>query len=297
MNFKILATLFVCISILSFGQSKLLFRKIDSLVETKNPRIFNGVILISKNGKSKYSKSYGYSNNQDKIPLSMNTQFEIMSNSKLVTAVLILKEVEKGNINLNVPIKRYLPELTQTWSDTVTVHNLLNHTHGIVDTEKPLLFKPGTQFKYGNLSNILLGKILEGINKKSYSEQANDLFKTLGMKNTFCYSENDKKNLAFGYMNKENNLSLVEKSFINNENMSADGVISTANDLAIWDNKLHNGKILKPKTYKLLTTPSILSEHDTFGEKNTVMVMQLELSMKMESITLVTQVWAMVFLQ
>lgn len=66
-------------------------------------------------------------------------------------------------------------------------------------------------------------------------------------------------------MNKNNILTAVEKTFINEENMPADGVISTTKDLAIWDAKLHQGKILKPETYQLLIHPSVLSEHDTFG--------------------------------
>lgn len=266
-NFQILLFLFFALNF-SFAQNQTkLSKKIDSLIENKNPRPFNGVILITENGKAKYSKALGFTNFKTKIPLKMSDQFEIMSNTKQITAVLLLKEVEKGNVNLNSPIKKYLPFLTQTWADTVTVHQLLNHTHGITDTEKPLLFKAGSDFKYGNLSNNLLGKISENASKKSYSELATSLFKELEMKNTFCYSKNDRRNLVFGHMNKENKFSVVENSFINDENLAADGIITTAKDLTIWNSKLHKGKILKPETYKLMTTSSVLSQHDVFGKE------------------------------
>lgn len=49
-----------------------------------------------------------------KIPLKTDDRFEIMSNSKQVTAVLILQAAEQGKLNLHTPIKKYLPSLTQT---------------------------------------------------------------------------------------------------------------------------------------------------------------------------------------
>ena len=110
----------------SFGQKNNNYSaKIDSLIKTTNVRQFNGVVLIAENGKIKYSKAYGFKNFDKKTELNIDDQFEIMSNSKQITAVLILKEVEKGKINLQSPIKKYLPKLTQTWADSVTVHQLL----------------------------------------------------------------------------------------------------------------------------------------------------------------------------
>lgn len=241
--------------------------KIDSLIRLKTPRGFNGVVLITKNGKEKYSKAVGFENIKTRLPLQMTDQFEIMSNTKQITTVLLLKEVEKGKVNLQFPIKKYLPFLTQSWADSVTVHQLLNHTHGIVDVDKPLLFKPGTDFKYGNLSNILLGKIIENTSHQSYTQLASELFHKLKMKDTFCYSKTNKRNLVSGHMNKDNILTVVENSFINDENLSADGVVTTAKDLTIWNNHLHKGKILSPKMYSLMTTPSAMSQHDVFGKE------------------------------
>ncbi|WP_394774998.1 serine hydrolase domain-containing protein [Flavobacterium sp.] len=251
----------------SFAQKKDNYTaQIDSLIANTSP-IFNGVVLISKNGKTIYSKVKGVANFETKKPLTIDSQFEIMSNSKLIAAVLILLEVEKGKINLQDPIKKYLPELKQTWADSITVHQLLNHTHGIVDLQKPLAFKPGTDFKYGNISFNLLGKIVEFTTKKSYSEVADALFRKLNMKNTFCYSEDKKQNLTTGYNNKNGILEPDEKSQINAETLGADGIISTVKDLAIWNNNLHKGKILKPETYQLLIKSSALSQHNFFGKE------------------------------
>lgn len=271
MNHKtlsLLSLLFLFINCNSFAQKKDSYiTQIDSVIQNSTSPVFNGVVLISKNGKTLYSKVKGFADFKTKKPLTANTQFEIMSNSKQVAAVLILLEVEKGKINLQDPIKKYLPELTQTWADSVTIHQLLNHTHGIVDINKPLEFKPGTNFHYGNLNYSLLGQIVEHISKKSYSETANALFKKLQMKNTLCYSESKKQNLAAGYINNKNTFEAVEKTMITNENLGADGIISTVNDLATWNNNLHKGKILKPETYQLMIRSTVLSQHNFFGKE------------------------------
>lgn len=252
----------------SFAQKKDDYTaKIDSIVQNSTSPVFNGVALISKNGKTLYSNVKGFANFETKKPLKADTQFEIMSNSKQIAAVLILLEVEKGKIDLNSPIKKYLPELTQSWADSVTVHQLLNHTHGIVDLQKPLLFKSGTQFKYGNLNFSLLGKIVEFTTKKSYTEVAETLFKKLKMNRTFCYSKDKAQNLATGYYNEKNVLKPVATTQINLDNLGADGIITIASDLAIWNNNLHKGKILKPETYKLMLSYTVKNQHNFFGKE------------------------------
>lgn len=100
--------------------------RIDSLIQIKEPRFFNGVILISKGDDIVYKKEYGSSDFKTEKPISLEDKFRIWSNSKQITAVLILREFEKGNIGLHKPIKEYLPNFNQPWVDSVTVHHLLN---------------------------------------------------------------------------------------------------------------------------------------------------------------------------
>lgn len=265
---SLFAILILFINCKSFAQKTNAYAaKIDSLIKTTAVRQFNGVILIAENGKTSYSKAYGFSNFDKKTVLHIDDQFEIMSNSKQIAAVLILKEVEKGTVDLQTPIKKYLPYLTQPWADSVTVHQLLNHTHGIVDVEKPLLFQPGTDFKYGNLSNILLGKIVAFSSKRTYSEMANELFRNLKMTNTFAYSKEKRNKVVSGHLNNENTFTVFNSTQIKEESIPADGIITTAKDLAIWNNKLHKGKILKPETYTLMTASTAFSQHDVFGKE------------------------------
>ncbi len=210
------------------AQLKLDFEKI---IHSKHSFPFNGAVIVSKNSKTIYEKVHGFKNFEEKIALNKSNQFEIMSNTKLFTSVLILKEVEKWNINLQKSIKTYLPEITQSWADSVSVHQLLNHTHEIQDITKPLLFKPGTEFKYGNYSCVLLGKILTKVTHKTFRELATNLFKEIGLKETFVYSKTEKYQLAQAYFYRNDSLIPNYQTLINEENLPADGIISTANDL------------------------------------------------------------------
>lgn len=174
----------ILLLITSYGQAQISKNNIavlDSLLETKSPRPFNGVVLITQDDNMLYQKALGFKNFKQSTVLEVNDQFVINSNSKQITAALILLEVEKGTINLQAPINTYLPKLKQDWANTVTVHQLLNHTHGTAELDKPLLFQPGSDFKYGNLSNVLLGEIITAVTNKSYTEVAEALFKKLGM--------------------------------------------------------------------------------------------------------------------
>ncbi|WP_338759327.1 serine hydrolase domain-containing protein [Bernardetia sp. ABR2-2B] len=245
--------------------------RIDSLILTTSPRKFNGVVFITKNGETKYEKAYGYSDFDKKTPISSNDNFRIQSNSKQITAVLVLKEVEKGNINLESTIKIYLPNLEQTWADTVTVHQLLNMSSGIIDVNEPLLFEAGKGYRYSNPGYGLLGNILEHVTKKEYSELANSLFEELKMTNTYCYQpDGDNKGLVNSYWLESNEVSLVAfdsigftkeswKSFI-----PAGGIISNVSDLNLWDTKLHKGKVLSTDFYNKMTIPTNKGTHAAF---------------------------------
>ncbi len=238
--------------------------KIDSLIQTTKPRKFNGVISITKNGKVVYSKASGYSDFENKIPISLQDNFRIQSNSKQITGVLISKEVEKGNISLKMPIKNYLPELSVSWADTVTVHQLLNMSAGIEALDKPLLFKPGTSFHYSNPAYGLLGRILKKVTKKEYSQLANNLFKDIGMQNTYCYQlNNENKELVNGYQwsgNKFEKVNFDTLGFTNdtwNDFIPTGGVISNITDLHIWDSKFHKGQLLQQTSYENITTSDV----------------------------------------
>ena len=246
--------------------------KLDSLIATTSPRTFNGVILITQKGETLYEKAYGYASIEDQTPISLKDNFRIQSNSKQITAVLTLQQVEQGKIDLQVPIRQYLPDFGLSWADTVTVHQLLNMSSGIAGTDRPLLFEPGKGYHYSNPAYGLLGQIIENVSGSTYIEQANALFSELGMKNTYCY-EVGKTNegLIDAYRVDGNafNRVVFDSLPITKESwkpfIPAGGIISNAHDLNLWDHQLHTGQLLKPALYELMILSGNIGQHDAFG--------------------------------
>jgi len=251
-----------------FAQKDNYSAKIDSLIKTTSVRPFNGAILISQKGKTKYSKAYGYSDFAKKTPLKLDDPFVILSNSKQITAVLILQEVEKGKIVLITPIKKYLPNLKQPWTSTVTVENLLNHTSGIVDLEKPTIFAAGAQFKYSDLNYILLAQIIERVTNKTYETVVTELFKKNYMRDSFFPNDSNKDEVVDGrQFSKDNTTKEIKGVIVPKDRIPAAGLVSTVEDLAIWNNLLHNDKLLNVATYARMTSYTITNQHSVFGDK------------------------------
>ena len=247
-------------------------QKIDSLIQTENPRKFNGVVQISQNGKTIYEKAYGFSDFEKNTKLKISDHFSSMSIAKQITATLVMLEVEKGTINLNAPIKKYLKNLKYDWAEKVTVHHLLNNSSGMDSWElkEKLLFEPGTQFKYSNIGYATLGEILESATGKSYENLVTELFAKRGMKNSFYPNEtNQKKIINSFFVSKENDqkFNLVKEFPYTSNLFPGSHLLVTAEDLSVWNHQLYNGKILKNESYQKMINYSITNIHTLFSEK------------------------------
>jgi len=265
MNHKILFILliwngFVC------AQNEVLINSIDSLLKIETDKPFNGIVYCVSGENVVVSEVQGFSDFTAKSPLKLTDQFVIGSISKQFTAAIILKEYERNNLQLHVPIRWYMPELKQKWADSVTIHQLLTHTHGIVDMDKPSLFPAGTQFNYSQIGYDLLAKIAERATGKKLEILSKELFEKCGMKNSLHPASEGISSLAIGYTEKNKQMEIDINSF---ENYPAAGsFISTVEDLARWNTCLYGGKVLKKKTLKLMETQhqGAVRNHPLFGE-------------------------------
>lgn len=266
MKYILILLIFFKTTVVTFGQQNIIDKQIDSLISVKTTKPFNGVILISQKGQTKYSKTFGFSDIDKKVPLKLNDQFVIGSISKQFTAVLILREFDKGNVDLFTPIHKYLPELTQSWADTVTIHHLLTHMHGITQLDKPTTFKIGTQYSYSQIGYDILAKIIERTSGKSFAELSKNLFEECGMKNTFHPDIKEYNNLVKGYTENVNGKIEFERETFQNY-VAAGSFISSVEDLDIWNKAFYSGKLLKKETMKMLETKQTgaVRNHPIFG--------------------------------
>ena len=257
----------VCCTQALFGQSSL-NTQIDSLLRLTAPRPFNGVVMIVRNGKTIYAKSHGFADSARTTSLRLSNQFILGSISKQTTAVLVLQQLEKGNLSLQDPIRKYLPDLKAAWADSVTVHHLLSHTSGVVREEEPLAFRPGTGFLYsGILGYQLLARVAEKASGKTYPELAAGLFNGCKMRNTTIPARYRKGSLAGSFTEAPGGTLQPQKFTMKDVEppTPAGGVISTTKDLAQWNECLHGGKLLQESTYKLMTTAYAARPHARWG--------------------------------
>ena len=246
-------------------------------------------ILVAKDGKTIYSKGFGMANLENSVPNAPKHVFEIGSITKQFTAVAILMLEEQGKLSVDDEMTKYIPDYP-TQGKTITIHHLLNHTSGIqsytgmasfvssartdmtptelIDKFKnePMEFDPGTQFKYNNSGYILLGHIIEVVSGKSYEDfiQTN-IFDTLGMTNSYCGSMTKLiQNRARGYSETEN-------GFRNADYLSlglayaAGYIMSTTEDLLIWQNAISANTLLKRSTLERAINGSTLNDGEDIG--------------------------------
>ena len=91
---------------------------------------FSGTVLIAKDGKPIFEKAYGYACKRYDVKNKIDTKFNIGSISKHLTAIAILQLAEKGLLNLNDPIGKYLDIFPADISQKVTVLQLINMKSG-----------------------------------------------------------------------------------------------------------------------------------------------------------------------
>ena len=265
-----LLTCFLFCSCNASGQQEEAYiARIDSLLKITHPRTFNGVVFIQQNGKVKYAKAYGYADFEKMTPLKISGRFSTMSIAKQITATLIMQEVEKGTLDLHVPVRRYLPDFKYSWADTVTLHHLLNHTSGLnsESMDEPLKFAAGKAFSYSNIGYSLAGQILEKQTHKSFEQLVTALFKKCGMKNSSYPMAAAQNLLTKGHtIQKDKTARMNPKVNFAPAHCFGSHLVVTAGDLAKWNECLHRGKLLKPATYTLMTTYTMTNAHQLFGE-------------------------------
>lgn len=257
--------------------------KIDSVINNyfENGK-FNGCALVTENGKDIYKEGFGYSNFEWDVKNEPDTKFNIGSCTKQFTAALIMILNEEHKLALNDNISKYIPEYPEDKASKITIHNLLTHTSGIPEYfslpqmqdlifkenipdefiknfwDLDLEFEPGSKMQYSNSGYFVLGKIIENVTGKSYSQVLEErIFKPLLMLNSGVISNKKVvKNKAYGYI-KLNDTIMLAPYFNPSGAFSAGSIYSTVEDLLKWQNALQSHSILSKEGIEKMITPDI----------------------------------------
>ncbi|MFI7516366.1 serine hydrolase [Micromonospora echinofusca] len=220
------------------------------------------------------------------LPMRPDTIFDLASVSKLFTAVVTMQQVERGRVDLDAPVARYVPEFAAGGKETVTVRMLLTHTSGLpafaplwsryatpaerfaaaLATPLTAGVRPGTRYVYSDLGLIALGVLVERVSGRPLDALvADDVTAPLGMTDTGYnpgpqrrpriaateYQPYAGRGMVHGEVHDENAWSLGGVA-------GHAGVFSTAADLAVLCQTLLNGgeyrgrRILRPDTVRAM---------------------------------------------
>ncbi len=258
----------------------------------------------------------GYSDLENKIKMNGHERYNVYSCSKIITCVAAMQLWEKGLFSLEDRLCDYMPEFgemtvaTDTGVKKAEKPILIKHlfemtagfsyktespellrareeTNGRCPTretmkylaKEPLLFEPGTTWKYSLCHDVLgaLVEVLSGQKFEDYVEQ--NIFAPLGMKeSTFMLPEDEIDTIAAQYRFADGKPMNVGKQIQNNFKLGSEyasggaGCISTVDDFIKFLEALRTHKLLKPETLALMTTNRLDEEqhkafkwHDTHG--------------------------------
>ncbi len=245
---------------------------IESIMSPYYKKNFNGVILVSQNGKIIYEKANGFADYKNKKALTNNSAFNLASVSKQFTAMAIMILQQQGKLSYDDAITKYLPELSYK---NITVKNLVYHTSGLddylelveenLDTKKTLtnkdiialfakkksklLFTPGAKYEYSNTGYAFLASIIEKASGKTFDQFVTEnIFKPANMANSFVCNEQNLKSHSntrvYGYELKKNNYKSDDLTYLDGI-VGDGGIYSTVEDLLKWDQALYTEKLVK----------------------------------------------------
>ncbi len=225
-------------------------KEINSILAGSPLQPFSGVVLMVKGKEVLYQKVQG--SGKKNQPIKIDSRFVVGSISKQFTGALLLREIDAGRLDVNLPIRHYLPELPQKWADTVTAHHLITHMHGIRKLDQPTVFAVGSKYEYSQIGFKLLEMVMEKTSGKSFKELSTELFAECGLTHTFHPDEKRNIEIVTSFTWKGGTLEVEKSSLMHYP--SAGSFISTAQDLVKWNKLFYSGKLFSPTSFKTLTT-------------------------------------------
>jgi len=261
--------------------------KVDTVfAEWDKPDSPGCALAVIKDGRIVYKKGYGAANLDHNIPITPQTVFDIGSTSKQFTAGAIALLALEGKLSLDDDIRTYIPELPE-YDRPITIRHLIHHTSGVRDygtlwglagmedhnvytmqdivdmcaQQKNLNFTPGDEHLYSNSGYILLAVIVERVSGLTLGEYAKKhIFEPLGMNSTRIYEDRTAviKNRATGYSKNDRGGFAIDHYI--NFAMGGDGqVLTTVEDLFLWDQNFYDPKVGGQEFLDLIHTRGVLN--------------------------------------
>lgn len=260
--------------------------RVDAIVEApiKAGSVAGASVAVARGNQTIVERGYGRADLQLDVATPPGAIYEIGSITKQFTAAAILLLAEDGKLSLDDEVTKFLPDYP-TNGHRITLRQLHNHTSGIkgyteleefgefmllkkpkeelvkLFSSKPFDFAPGEDLIYNNSAYFLLGLVIEKASGQSYADFVKTrLFDKVGMKDSsYCSERLIQKNKVHGY-DTENGTLVLKRYLDHSWPYAAGSLCSSAHDLVLWNRALHGGTVLKPESYRTMTTPGTLND-------------------------------------
>ncbi|HKT81239.1 MAG TPA: serine hydrolase domain-containing protein [Vicinamibacterales bacterium] len=262
----------------------------DLLVKENLPGLS---IAVAKDGDVVWAEGFGYANAERRATVTPRTRFRTGSVSKTMTAAAIAMLYERGRIDLDAPVQRYVPRYPEKqWM--VTTRQLLGDVAGVhrirgdnndnvprghctdvnesveIFAGEPLLFEPGTQYRFSTYGWILLSAAIEGASGESFpSFMKREVFTPLGMDRTVLEGAEDDGDMVSFYFPRAAmrvNLGLQDAPEADYSCFAGAGAfLSTPSDLVRLGSAMLRPGVLKADTIALFETPVHVKSGESSG--------------------------------
>jgi CubicO group peptidase (beta-lactamase class C family) len=256
---------------------------------------FSGVALVWRDGAPVFEHAAGLAHRGLGVPITAETRFAVASITKLPTAIVCLRLVDRGLLRLDQPLMDVLPPEHRPAALTpeVTLHHVLSHTSGLASysddgdptwasfvanwdriptyhvrrpadmlpafADLPARFRPGERYEYNDAAFIVAGLAIEHVTGRPYDDVvAEEVFSPAGMADTAIEAlDHEPERLATGYVTDET----APRGWASNifsvtaMGMPDGGMITTARDLARLIDALLGGRLLSPALLAAMTAP------------------------------------------
>jgi CubicO group peptidase (beta-lactamase class C family) len=244
-----------------------------ALVELDAPGLSAAVV---RDDRLLWAGGFGLADVENRVPARADTVYRIASLSKPITATAVLQLAERGLVDLDAPVQRWVPAFPEKRAP-VSLRQILTHTSGIrhyrsgefiqrrryrdvvaalaIFKDDPLLFEPGTRYEYSSHAYNLLAAVVECASGLGFGEYLRErVFEPAGMNDTHLDRAErlvDRRARQYersGVPGRWRNAPAADLS----SKWAAGGMLSSALDLARFHVALDRGVLLRPETLGLM---------------------------------------------
>jgi len=250
-------------------------------------------VAVGVGGDIVWAEGFGWADLENRVPVAPDTRFRIGTASTALTSAAVGLLLEDGRLNLDDVIQTYVPAFPEKqWP--VTLRQVMGHLAGVrndggdegpllsrhcerpVDAlpafgDRPLLFEPGTQYRYSSYGWILVSATVEAAADEAFlTFMRKRIFEPLGMRHTKADSATDpspsRATCYFPRFAADPRYGLHLMRPIDHSCYAGSSVfVSTPSDLVRFGLGVNRGTLLQPSTVQVLQTPQRLASGQETG--------------------------------